>query len=225
MLKYLVAGMFGLSIAFSSQAALVEVFSEDFESSLDDWTTVGNQPILTSDAFEGAQSVNTDRGFIYNDFALQAGDVISVWTKFSGEGRSYLGFGATDAGTNSFVLSSNTQDYRFQDNPDFGFTELNITTFSVLFDTWYRLEVVLGTSEVVGKVYDTDGTTLLGSLTQDVGSLGALDGGISLRTFGDSANVLDLLQVFRDDSIAVSSPAGISVFAAFCIALVFRRKS
>ncbi len=68
-----------------------------------------------------------------------AGDQILMWGRPNSFGRIYFGFSASATGCDSFVMSSNTNDIRFQSNPGFGNTELNSSTQSYVFGRWYEL--------------------------------------------------------------------------------------
>jgi len=116
---------------------------------------------------------------------------LSIWAR-PGNGRVYLSFDATAAGAKSFVLASNTNDIRFQENVGYGYTELNISAQTYTTGQWYLLEVeILSSTSAIGRLYGADGTTLLNSVTQTYSSIGS--GGIALRSFGGFA--LDSLTV------------------------------
>jgi hypothetical protein len=98
-------------------------------------------------------------------------------------GRTYIGFAASAVGAKSFVLAPNTGDIRFQDNPGFGYTELTVAPFSFVYGQWYYAEIeITGATTAVGRLYDSDGMTLLGTVSQDFGA--PLVGGAAIRAFG-----------------------------------------
>ncbi|WP_168211009.1 cadherin-like domain-containing protein [Persicimonas caeni] len=119
----------------------------------------------------------------------QAGERLGLWFHGStaSSGRVYLGFDADGSGAKTFIASLNTTDIRFQDNAGYNHTQLNQTsqTFN---SQWYYLEVEFnGGGSVTGRLYDSDGTTLINSLTQSFS--GSVVGGVVLRAFDD--NVID----------------------------------
>jgi hypothetical protein len=101
--------------------------------------------------------------------AVNPGDTVSVWTRFAGsaDGRAYFGFGTTTSGTLSAVLAANTGQLLIQSNSGFtSYTNLASTSQSYQANHWYRVEVAWGTSgKVVVRLYDSDGTTLLNSVS------------------------------------------------------------
>jgi hypothetical protein len=116
--------------------------------------------------------------------------VAIVWTR-GGTGRFYLGFDATAAGAKSFVVSFNTNDIRFQNNASYGYTELSTASQTYVAGRWYRMEVeILSGGVAVGRLYDSDGSTLLNSLSHNFGTIGT--GGVAIRSFlgvdGDTLN-------------------------------------
>jgi hypothetical protein len=116
---------------------------------------------------------------------VQAGDTLSVWLQFSGRanGRAYFGFGASANGTLSLVAAPNTGQLIIQENLNYGFTDLAAVSQSYRANHWYRLEVDWGTSgKIVGKLYDSDGTTLLRTVTASTTDI--LSGGIAFRATG-----------------------------------------
>jgi hypothetical protein len=137
-------------------------------------------------------------GWIYRDdpaVQVSQGDTISAWIKFDSfvvdGGRAYFGFGSSPAGTLSFVLAPNTGDIRFQENPNYGFVELNTSAQSFVADKWYRAEVVWGVGgSLTGNLYDSDGTTLLNSVTDS--STLYTSGGIAFRGF-DGVKAFDTI--------------------------------
>jgi hypothetical protein len=101
-------------------------------------------------------------------------------------GRFYFGFDADASGCRSFVMAPNSSDIRFQNNLGYAYEELTTTTQDFIADHWYLLEVeILSSSTAIGRLYDSDGATLLASVTEDFGAIGA--GGVALRSFGGMA--------------------------------------
>jgi hypothetical protein len=110
-------------------------------------------------------------------------------------GRIYLGFSATASGAKSFVYAPNTGDIRFQDNATWGYTEMNSTPTTFLAAHWYKMEIVFGGGgAMTGHLYDSDGTTLLATVTQTYASVPV--GGVALRSFatGGTSDV-DTIQI------------------------------
>ncbi|HLJ92914.1 MAG TPA: hypothetical protein VKU02_06950, partial [Gemmataceae bacterium] len=98
---------------------------------------------------------------------VQQGETLSVWVNLPNftAGRAYFGFGASASGTLSLVAAADTNQLILQDNSGFGFRNLAVASQSYLPDHWYRLEVVWGVGgSITGRLYDSNGTTLLKSV-------------------------------------------------------------
>ncbi|TVQ92091.1 MAG: hypothetical protein EA397_07900 [Deltaproteobacteria bacterium] len=106
---------------------------------------------------------------------------IQVWTR-GGTGRTYLGFHATSGGARSLVLAQNTNVVMFQNNSSWSYTNLSSTAFTPVTGRWYLMEVEFEDTRAIGRVYDSDGASLLREVTHDFGH--SLVGGIALRSFG-----------------------------------------
>jgi len=109
-----------------------------------------------------------------------------VWLKFAGSanGRAYFGFGASATGTLSLVAAPNTGQLILQQNVGYGFTDLAAVSMSYQANHWYRLEVAWGKSgTIVGKLFDSNGTTLLQSVTAATTAI--TSGGIAFRATGN----------------------------------------
>jgi hypothetical protein len=166
---------------------------EGFETS-DTWNIVGNSFISgflsTAAAHDGTYGLvqqNNNEWIYRSDSAaqVQAGDTISVWLKFSGtaDGRAYFAFGASSTGTLSLVAAPNTGQLIIQSNLGYGFSNLAAVNQTYQPNHWYRLEVDWGTSgKIVGKLFDSDGTTLLKSVTATTTAI--TSGGIGFRGTG-----------------------------------------
>src|SRR5262249_31114002 len=116
---------------------------------------------------------------------VRAGDTLSVWLKFNGtaDGRAYFGFGASSGGTLSLVAAPNTGQLILQQNLGFGFADLAAVGQSYLANHWYRLEVDWGTSgTIIGKLFDSNGTTLLQTVTAFTTDI--TSGGFGFRNIG-----------------------------------------
>jgi hypothetical protein len=166
---------------------------EGFEAS-DSWNVANsyyiNGYLATWAAHDGNYGLDQYSGqqWIYrNDSAaqLKRGDTASVWLQFasSADGRAYFGFGASSAGTLSLVAAPNTGQLIIQNNVGWRFTNLAAVGQGYLPNHWYRLEVDWGTSgKIVGKLFDSNGTTLLNSVTATTSAI--TSGGIAFRAIG-----------------------------------------
>ncbi len=137
---------------------------------------------------------------------VQQGDKISAWMRFANnpEGRAQLGFGASALGTLSLVLAPETHELLLENNQGYAFTPIGRTHLSLDADRWYRAEVDWGMGGViVGRVYDSDGSSLLGSVTAIDNSI--TSGGIALRgAGGGSVRQLDTITIHRNGAQTVA---------------------
>jgi hypothetical protein len=167
---------------------------EGFEGS-STWNIVGgfsaSAYLSTAAAHDGTYGLDDYNGsdWIYRNDAgaqLHQGDTASVWLNFAGaaNGRAYFGFGASASGTLSLVAAPNTGQLILQSNVGYGFTDLADANQSYVPNHWYRLEVDWGTSgAIVGKIFDSNGTTLLGQVTATTSAI--TSGGIAFRATGN----------------------------------------
>lgn len=189
-----VCAMSGVALAVlivGAESARAATIIEGFESgNLSQYTSTGvtNATVAGEYAHDGSFGLGIDEGgWIYRDDAaaqLAQGDTFSVWIQFDdiANGRAYFGFGSSAAGTLSFVLAPNTGDIRFQENPVFGFTELDSTPTAFLADTWYLAEVIWGFGgNLTGNLYGSDGSTLISSVSATSNLF--TSGGIAFRGF------------------------------------------
>ncbi len=148
----------------------------------------------TSAAHDGSYGLRDYSGTDWvfrNDSSTQVkqGDTISVWVRFVGSatGTAAFGFGATVNGTLSIVASASTNQLLLVNNSGYGASTIAASSEVWQANHWYRLEVNWGaTGSIVGKVYDTNGTTQLQSVA---GTNTAIkSGGIAFRTYGGTAN-------------------------------------
>jgi hypothetical protein len=119
---------------------------------------------------------------------VHAGDSISTWLKFSGsaDGRAYFGFSAGETGTFSLVASGNSNQLILQLNSYFWFQDLAVVKFNYTADHWYRLQVDWGEGgKIVGKIFDSDGATLLQSLAANSNAYS--NGAIAFRSTASDA--------------------------------------
>jgi hypothetical protein len=167
---------------------------EDFETT-DLWNIVnGNTPTAVRstaaahDGTYGLDSANGNDWYYRSDPAaqVQAGDTASVWMKFTNASgtRAYFAFGANWYGTLSLVAAPNTGQLILQENWRYGFTNLAAVSQTYLSNHWYRLEVDWGTSGmIVGKLLDSDGTTVLRTVTAFTTDI--TSGGLGFRNIGN----------------------------------------
>jgi hypothetical protein len=165
----------------------------DFENAAT-WNIVGaRNPTAKRDpsaAHDGANGLVDSNGtdWIYRNESgtgVKAGDTISTWLRFSetADGRAYFGFGAGSYGTYSVVAAANTGEFQIQLNANYGNRVLATVPQDFQADHWYRLEVVWGTDgKIVGKLYDSDGVTLIQSVSAV--NRWITSGGIAFRATG-----------------------------------------
>jgi hypothetical protein len=172
----------GTTSASFNVSTVTGVVIEDFESGLGNYYYTGNASpqasTSASAAHDGSNGLLTPGDgdwYLRLDSAGQVnpGDTVSVWTRFAGSatGRAYFGFGTTSNGTLSAVLAPNTGQLIIQNNSGFNtFTNLASVKQSYQANHWYRVEVAWGTSgKVIVRLYDSNGTTLLNSVTVATG--------------------------------------------------------
>jgi hypothetical protein len=129
---------------------------------------------------------------------VHQGETISTWVQLAGtaDGRAYLGFGSIAPSltqdtsafkTLALVLAPNTGQLLLQNISAPSGTQ-TFTTFGTAAQTyqadhWYRAEVAWGSGgSITGKLYDSDGTTLLNTVTGT--STLVASGNIGIRAFG-----------------------------------------
>ena len=160
-------------------------------------------PIAAHDGLQGLVKQDGYEWMIREDSGstVHAGDTVSVWTKFAGvaDGRAYLGFDSHDiapaharlstGGTLSVVMAANTNELIIQkDAGGNGVASFN-TVASVAqtyqADRWYRLEATWGAGgAITGTLYDSDGTTVLKTVSGNTTAPFPSGGGIAFRGFG-----------------------------------------
>jgi hypothetical protein len=148
--------------------------------------------LAAHDGTYGLRDTNGNDWIFRNDATTQVkeGDAISVWIKLAGaaDGRAYFGFGASASGTLSVVLAPNTGQFLVQNNSGYGFTNIGSAgapAGGYLANHWYRLEVDWGsTGSITGQLFDSNGQTLLDTVTASTPSGGPTSGGIAFRAIG-----------------------------------------
>jgi hypothetical protein len=189
------AGAIALVAAVPAQAVVIESFDSGSYGAA--WTLDGTPTITAGAAHDGAFGVE-DNNFAWayrTDVTVNNGDTLSAWVRPGGS-RFYLGFGASAGGASSFVIAPNTGELIFQNNVGYGFSNTTATGFSFTQGKWYLASVTLGPS-TVGTLYDSDGTTVLGSLVA-TGLVNGAGGGVAVRSFGGVSF----------DTISLSSSSG-----------------
>ncbi|MDB5341499.1 MAG: hypothetical protein JWN70_7118 [Planctomycetaceae bacterium] len=166
--------------------------------SLDNYYYLGSRfssvETTTTSAHDGSYGLYDYSGTDWvfrNDSTTQVkqGDTVSVWVKFVGAatGTAAFGFGATGNGTLSIVASASTNQLLLVNNAGYGAATIASSTETWQANHWYRLEVNWGaTGSIVGKVYDSNGTTQLQSVSGT--STAITSGGIAFRTYGGTAD-------------------------------------
>ena len=190
------------SAAFNVAAATT---LEGFESgNLNAYTVVGARTasvsVSTTAKHDGAYGLLDTNGndWVYrNDAAAQVkqGDTISVWLDFSGSanGTASFGFGATATGTLALVASPANNQLLLQNAAGYRAKTIGSAAKTWLANHWYRMEINWGTNgAIVGKVFDSDGTTLLQTVKATTTSITA--GGIGFNATGRNNKFWDTVQ-------------------------------
>jgi len=134
------------------------------------------------------------------------GQAISWWMRFQSNTRANCGF-AINASNQGFFLciDPSTNTLHFAKSPDYTYPLLKVVSQKYKLNVWYRAEVIFNTTtNVTGKLYASNGTTLLNSITLEIPNLSL--GGIAFR--GLHLHVDDIRggtrtkQVFADPSFA-----------------------
>lgn len=118
----------------------------------------------------------------------RAGSSLSWWVRpaSAAAGRAYLGFGASASGCWSVVAAPNSGEFLIQENPAYDYQDRIATNQTWEAGRWYQVVVDFGADSLVtGRLFDSDGTTLLNSLRYT--NVTGLPGGVALRAFGDMA--------------------------------------
>jgi len=144
----------------------------------------------TSHAHDGTYGISNPGWAYRTDVVAGPGITMTAWARPSSStsGRFYFGFDATSSGCKSFVMAPNTTELLFQRNTSYGYSDVADVSQSFT-SKWYRVEVVVTGSIATGRLYDSDGVTLINELTHDFGSMGT--GGMAMR--GYSFGYIDTL--------------------------------
>lgn len=179
-------------VGANAQAAILATFDNGAFGPA--WTranVAGSSPATFSaaaahDGARGASDLNSSWYYRTDNVAtVDPGETLSAWVR-GGTGRFYLGFGATSAGASSFVAAFNTNQLLFQNNNSWtSFSQTDATSFAFTAGQWYKLTVSFGPS-IVGRLYGSDGSTLLASLI-GTNLTHTTGGGVAVRGFSNIA--------------------------------------
>ncbi len=169
----------------NSQGGLIE----DFESGTwphSPWIAGAGGTVSSAHAHDGNYGLS-DPGWSHRTDVQMgaAGDVLTWWIRqaSSASGRAYLGFAASASGCWSIVAAPNSGAFILQQNAGYGYVDVASRAQTWQPNRWYKVAVEFASStSVVCKLYDSDGVTLLNSLSY-VGVDG-LPGGVAMRSFG-----------------------------------------
>jgi hypothetical protein len=161
---------------------------EDFETGTWPWSPwvveYSGGTVGTAYAHDGSRGI-TDPDWHYRtdtSFGTTTGDILSAWIMASSGGRAYLGFCASAAGAYSLAVAPNTSQFMFQNNSSWGYGEIAIVSQSYSASTWYKVEVeVMGAGQFQGRLYSSDGSTLLNTVSYSFGSCSST--GVAIRSF------------------------------------------
>jgi Bacterial Ig-like domain len=161
-------------------------------------------PIAAHDGSNGLVKQDDYDWLIRNDGGSQVhqGDTVSVWIKLAdvADGRAYLGFDAKNTGPTfsrmnqsgavSVVMAPNTNQLMIEvQSGSNGIASFSTVGSAVAqtyqADQWYRLEATWGTGgAMTGRLYDSDGTTLLNTVSGTTTAPFPSGAGIAFRAFG-----------------------------------------
>jgi hypothetical protein len=160
-------------------------------------STISASTVAAHDGTYGALN-HGGKDWIYRDDAaaqVREGDTISAWVQFHNvaDGQANFAFGANSnadgspLATYSLELSASNRKLYIQEN--FFGSQLNSTigtssqNTKFLANHWYRIQVIWGTDgSIVGQLYDSDGTTLLNSVSAKASLFSS--GGIGFHATG-----------------------------------------
>jgi hypothetical protein len=190
-----------VSAAFNITASTV---LEDFESTRT-WNVAGGSSTsmfsrTTAAAHDGAYGLQDTGGttWIYrNDSAatVSQNENISVWVYFSGaaDGRAYFGFGAGTSGALVLCAAPNSSTLLLMTTTYSSYTTLASVSQTYAANHWYLMQVAwFSNGNITGRLYDSDGATLLASVSATNTSI--TSGGFGFRTIG-STKYFDTVQM------------------------------
>lgn len=192
---------------------------EDFESGTwphSPWVTTGTPvgSLSPAHAHDGDYGLGDPNWTYRTDLQIgNPGDLLSAWIRPTGSasGRAYLGFAASASGCWSVVAAPNSSQLILQQNAGYGTADRVVVAQSWQANKWYKLVIQsLSTTSVSCQLYDSDGTTLLNSLSY--GSVTGLPGGVAMRSFGGFS--LDTIGRGMDPEQISISPTNSGSFVA-----------
>ena len=180
---------FAGTVMLQAKTGMESYMIEDFESGIwphSPWVNLNPGipgTISSSSAHDGFYGLSDPEWTYRTDLQIgNPGDSLSCWVR-PGDSRAYLGFGASPNGCLSVVAAPNSGRFIIQQNANFDFNDIVTTNQSWQAGKWYRMEVLfLSNSSVTCNLYDSDGTTLLNSLS--LNNVSGLPGGVAMRSFG-----------------------------------------
>jgi hypothetical protein len=174
-----------------SCASVTCILIEDFETGTWPWSpwtahSGSSGTVGSTFAHDGARGIEDVYWHYRTDvtFGSSTGQTLQWWVRpeTATGGRAYLGFASSSSGTRSFVVAFNTNDIRFQNNVSYGYSELSTSSQTYTAGTWYLARVTYdGGGAYTGRLYASDGVTLLNTVTHDYGS--PQPGGVAMQTF------------------------------------------
>jgi uncharacterized membrane protein YiaA len=187
---------FGGTVSFNGWSGVSDV--DNFDTGVwphAPWVSVeGGGTASTGFIHDGASGIQDPGWYYRTDVSIgSAGDAVSAWVRpGSGTGRAYIGFAAAAGGAWSVVLAPNTSQLVIQHDAPYGtYTDVASGDQTWLPGKWYKVSIVFNSpSSVTANLYDSDGITLLNSLSY--GGITGAPGGVALRAFGSCS--IDTLQ-------------------------------
>ncbi|HEX3870669.1 MAG TPA: ELWxxDGT repeat protein, partial [Pirellulales bacterium] len=177
--------------------------SETFENSNDLANYIANgvdNAVLSSaaahDGSLGLQlQANAGPGWIYRDdpaAEFTEGETLTAWVRSESTltGGASIAFGASATGALELDLFGTINAFGINEAADYSSLSTSLGWVNQTFASnhWYKVQIVWGTDgTVVGKLYDTNGTTLLNTVT--VQESGITGGGIGFRGFGNNVDI------------------------------------
>ena len=174
-------------VSFAASGGLIEDF-EDGDVSEYVILSGGTHAATAASAHDGNYGLeDSSLAWAYRDdpeVLVGQGNTISYWTQLcSGSYRSYCGFGASPSGTYSIVACNNTSELQIQRNAGYGYATIGAVAQTWTLNKWYRLELEWDFGgAMTGRLYDSDGTTLLNSVTANDTTY--TSGGLAFRAYG-----------------------------------------
>jgi hypothetical protein len=212
------------------------IIIESFDSGpsdLSNYTNTGglDASITAAAAHDGpfGLQVGNVGGWIYrNDAAVQVsqGEEISVWVQSVGDTsrRAYFGFGSSSTGTLSMVMAGNTSQLLLQDNPGYSnFNQIGSVSQTWQANHWYLFDIQWGVGgNITGRLYDSDGVTLLNTVTATDNSI--TSGGIAFRGFGgsDPSTYFDTVSLGGSGAAAAPEPSSLALFGMAAVTFAGR---